>query len=98
MPRFSFFISYSKEPVSEDSPIWHEPIPLRLDALIKNTGDGESVSHAAYFRAVQTFLEANSLEVITRAVSRQLNRDVKAADVEEIRIRLEKHGEFYHPC
>ena len=98
MPRFSFFISYSKEPVSEDSPIWHEPLPLRLDALIKNVGDGESVSHAAYFRAVQTFLEANSLEVITRAVSRQLNRDVKAADVEEIRIRLEKHGEFYHPC
>ena len=98
MPRFSFFISYSKEPVTEGSPIWHEPVPLRLDALIKNAGDGEPVSHAAYFRAVQTFLEANSLEVITRAVSRQLNRDVKAADVEEIRIRLEKHGEFYHPC
>ena len=98
MPRFSFFISYSKEPVTEDSPIWHEPIPLRLDAMIKNVGDGESVSHAAYFRAVQTFLEANSFEVITRVVSRQLNRDVKAPDIEEIRIRLEKHGEFYHPC
>jgi len=101
MPRFSFFISPSKEPVTEDSRIWHEPIPLRLDTLIKHEGDGdgngESVSHAAYFQAARKFLEANSFEVITRAVSRQLNRDVKAPDIEEIRVRLEKHGEFYHP-
>jgi hypothetical protein len=59
---------------------------------------GESVSHAAYFRAAQTFLEADSCEVMIRAVSRQLNRDVKASDIEEIRICLEKHGEFYHPA
>ena len=96
MPHFSFFISHSKEPVIEESLIWHEPIPLRLDALMKYAG--ESVSHAAYFRAAQTFLEANSFEVITRAVSRQLDRDVKAADIDEIRICLEKHGEFYHPA
>ena len=96
MPHFSFFIFHSKEPVTEDSLIWHEPIPLRLDALMKHAG--ESVSHAAYFRAAQTFLEADSCEVMIRAVSRQLNRDVKASDVEEIRICLEKHGEFYHPA
>jgi hypothetical protein len=59
---------------------------------------GESVSHAAYFRAAQAFLEAHSFEEITRAVSRQLNHDVKAADIDEIRICLEKHGEFYHPA
>jgi len=99
MSRFSFFISPSKEPVTEDSPIWREPIPLRLDALIKVDGDGngEPVSHGAYFRAARTFLEANSSEAITQAVSRQLNRDVKTTDIEEIRVRLEKHGEFYHP-
>jgi hypothetical protein len=98
MSRFSFFISHSKEPVTEDSRIWREPIPLRLDALIKHDGDGESVSHAAYFQAAQTFLEANSFEVITRAVSARLNRNVKAPHIEEIRVRLEKHGEFYHPA
>jgi hypothetical protein len=96
MPRFSFFIYHSEERVSEDCPEWNDPIPLRLDALMKH--DGESVSHAAYFRAAQMFLEANSFEVITRAVSRQLDRDVKAADIDEIRICLEKHGEFYHPA
>lgn len=97
MPRFSFFVSHSKERVTEDSLIWHAPMPLRRDALMRQGGDGESVSHAAYFRAAQTFLEADSFEVITRAASRQLNREVKAPDIEEIRIVLEKHGEFYHP-
>jgi len=96
MPRILFFISHSKEPVTADSLIWHEPIPLRLDALLKS--EGPSISHAAYFRAAQTFLEVNHFEVITQALSRQLNRDVKAPDIEEIRICLEKHGEFYHPA
>jgi hypothetical protein len=100
MPHFSFFISHSNEPVTEDSRIWHEPIPLRLDALIKHDGEGhgESVSHAAYFQAARSFLEANSFEMIARAASRQLGRDVKAPDIEEIHICLEKHGEFYHPA
>jgi len=101
MPRFSFFISHSQEPVTEDSLIWPAPIPLRLDALIKHEGEeigsGAAVSHAAYFRAAQSFLEADSFEVITRAASRRLNRDIKAPDIEQIRIYLEKHGEFYHP-
>ena len=101
MPRFSFFISHSKEPVTEDSMIWLAPIPLRLDTLIKHAGeghgDGGAVSHAAYLTATQTFLETNGFEALTRAASRQLGRDVKAPDIEEIRICLEKHGEFYHP-
>jgi hypothetical protein len=65
---------------------------------MKQDGDGESVNHAAYFRAAQRFFEADSFEVITRAVSRRLNRDVAATDIEEIRICLQKHGEFYHPA
>ena len=97
MPRILFFISYSKEPVTQNSPIWHEPIPLRLDTLIKHDGHDKFISHAAYFRAVRAFLEANSFEAITRAATRQLNRDVTASDIDEIRVRLEKHGEFYHP-
>ena len=97
MPRISFYISHSKEPVTADSRIWHEPIPLRLDALLKHDESGDSLSHAAYFQAARTFLEANSFEIITRAVSLQLNRDVKASDIEEIRVCLKKHGEFYHP-
>jgi hypothetical protein len=69
---------------------------LRLDALVKSVG--ESVNHAAYFRAAQSFLEGHSFKVVTRAASRQLKRDVKAEDIDEIHICLEKHGEFYHPA
>ena len=97
MPRFSFFISPSTEPVTAGSRIWHAPIPLRLDALLKHDESSVSVSYAAYFMAARTFLEANRFEMITRAVSRQLNRDVKPSDIEEIRVHLKKHGEFYHP-
>ena len=96
MPRFIYFTSHSREPVTAAGLIWQQPIPLRLDALFKNEGD--SVSHADYYQAARSFLENNSCEVTVRAVSRQLNRDVKAPDIEEIRICLQKHGEFYHPA
>jgi hypothetical protein len=96
MPRFSFFIPPSKEPVTANSLIWQKPIPLSLDALLKN--GGESVSHADYFRAARSFLESDSYKTITRAIIQQLGHDVKPQDIEEIRINLEKHGQFYHPA
>jgi hypothetical protein len=96
MPHFSFFIPASKEPVTENSPIWQARIPLRLDALLKN--EGESVRHADYFQATRSFLESDSCKILVRAVIEQLGRDVRLDDIEEIRINLEKHGQFYHPA
>lgn len=96
MPHFSFFTSRSKEPVTKDSPIWQQPIPLRLDALLK--ADDASVSHVDYFRAAQAFLEARSYDIITRAASQRLGRKIKPQDISAIRIRLEKHGAYYHPA
>jgi hypothetical protein len=96
MPHFSFFLPHSKEPVTANSPIWQASIPLKLDALIKN--DGESVSYADYFRAVRSFLESDSYKIITRAIAGQLGRDVKPQHIDELRIYLEKHGQFYHPA
>ena len=96
MPHFSFFIPASKKPVTENSPIWQAPIPLRLDALLKN--DGESVRHADYFQAARSFLESDSYKIIMRAIIQQLGRDVSPQDVEEIKIILAKHGQFYHPA
>jgi hypothetical protein len=96
MPHFSFFIPPSQKPVTANSPIWQESIPLRLDALLKN--DGVSVSYADYFQAARSFLESDSYKIITRAVIQQLGRDAKPQDIEEIRIHLEKHGQFYHPA
>jgi len=96
MPHFSFFVPHSKKPLTADNPIWQESIPLRLDALLKN--DGESVRYADYFRAARSFLESDSYKTITRAIIEQLGRDVGPQDINEIRIHLEKHGQFYHPA
>jgi hypothetical protein len=65
---------------------------------MKQDGDAESVSHATYFQAVQNFLEADSFETIRHAASRQLNFAVETSEFEEVRICLQKHGEFYHPA
>ena len=96
MPRFTYLTSHSKEPVTADSLIWQELIPLRLDAVFKN--EGESIRHADYYRVTRTFLESNACAVVCSAVSQQLKRDVTASDLEEVRICLQKHGEYYHPA
>lgn len=96
MPQFSFFVPHSQEPVTAASPIWQAPIPLRLDALLKN--EAESVSYADYFQAARSFLESDSYKMITRPIMRQLGRDVKPQEIAEIRINLEKHGPYYHPA
>ena len=59
---------------------------------------GICVSHGDYFTAVRNFLEQDRSEIITRAVSQHMHRDVTSQEIEEIRIFLEKHGEFYHPA
>jgi hypothetical protein len=96
MPYFSFFTSHSKKPVTTDSPLWQQPIPLRLDSLLKT--DDASVNHGDYYQAAQAFLAAHSYKIIARAVSQRLGRKVKPPDISEIRIHLEKHGAYYHPA
>ncbi len=95
-PRFSYFISPLETPVTQNSPVWQQPLPLSRNLCGKN---GEiSISHGEYFCAVRTFLENDGDEVICRALTRRLQQNVKPQDIREIRICLEKHGEFYHPA
>ena len=96
MPHFSFYTSHSKQPVLPNNPLWQQHIPLRLDTLRK-AGD-VLVRHADYFKAAQAFLEARNYDGITQAASQRLGYEVKGQDLSEIRIRLEKHGAFYHPA
>ncbi|MGD9083307.1 MAG: hypothetical protein PVH72_07215 [Desulfobacterales bacterium] len=56
------------------------------------------LSHGEYFSTVRSFLEQNKSEIITRAVSQHMRREVTSQEIEEINIFLEKHGEFYHPA
>jgi hypothetical protein len=64
----------------------------------KPNDSGRCVSHGEYFTAIRYFLEPHRSEIITRALSHHLHREVTSQEIEKIDIFLEKHGEFYHPA
>jgi len=99
-PRFEYFLSHKKNPVSKDSRIWSAPLPLNRHqpGKILQPDTGTFLSHGDYFNAVRNFLEKDRFEIVTRAISQRLHRNIKPQEIEEIRICLEKHGEFYHPA
>ena len=99
MPRFKFFLSSIKNPVQEGDLIWSTPIPLtrhQSTGTFKPDSD-ISVNHGDYFTAVRDFLERDRYAIVVRSVSHHLHRDITPDEIEEIRIFLDKHGEFYHP-
>jgi len=95
-PRFSYYLYNATTPVSDDDTVWRQPLPLSRNFSGKK--DEISISHADYFSAVRAFFENRGLEIVSRAVTRTLQQTVTPEDIREIRIRLEKHGEFYHPA
>jgi hypothetical protein len=95
-PQFKYFLSNKKNPIQKDSQIWNTLLPMSRKQR-QNDG-GICVSHGDYFTAVRNFLEQDRSEIITRAVSQHMHREVTYQEIEEIRIFLEKHGEFYHPA
>jgi len=95
-PRFSYYLYNDKTPVSDDDNIWRQPLPMS-----RNLSGGPkeiSISHGDYFTAVRTFFINHGLAFICAAAKQHLKQPVKSADIHKIRIRLEKHGEFYHPA
>ncbi len=95
-PQLSCYLYNATTPVSDNDDIWRQPLPL--SRKFSGTKDGISISHGDYFGAVRTFFENRGLEILSRAAARHLQQRVKPEDIGEIRIRLEKHGEFYHPA
>ena len=99
MPRFKFFLSSRNNPVREGDFIWSTPIPLsrhQSARTIKSDSD-IFINHGDYFTAVQNFLERDRYAIITQSASQYLHRNIIPDEIEEIRIFLDKHGEFYHP-
>ena len=94
------FLSHKKNPVQKDSRIRSAPLPINRHQVAKlfRQEPGILASHGDYFYAARDFLEKNRFEIVTRAISQRLHRNIKPQEIEEIRICLEKHGEFYHPA
>jgi hypothetical protein len=95
-PQFKYFLSHKKNPVQKNSQIWNTLLPMSRKQRKNNAGI--CVSYGDYFTVVRDFLEEGRSEIITRAVSQHMHRDVTSQEIEEINIFLEKHGEFYHPA
>ncbi len=95
-PLFNYFLYHTQNPVQKNSEIWETPVPVNRKKL-RNEAD-IFINHGDYFSSVGSFLAKNRYEVIISAVSLLANRGVKAEDIEEINVCLEKHGEFYHPA
>ena len=95
-PQFSYFISHQKSPITKNSTVWHQPLPL--SRKYATNIDQTSIDHGEYFDAIRSFLEKDGCKIISRVYSQHFNRNVKSTNIHEIRICLEKHGEFYHPA
>jgi hypothetical protein len=100
MLKFMFFLSSRNDPVQEGDFIWSTPIPLsRHQSTIKFKPNSDIfINHGDYFTAARDFLERERCKNITQPVSQYLHRNISSDEIEEIRIFLDKHGEFYHPA
>jgi len=100
MPRFKFFLSSRNDSVRERDVIWLTPIPLsrHQSPLILEQDNDIFINHGDYFTAARDFLERDRFATITHLVSQHLNRKILSQEIKEIRIFLDKHGEFYHPA
>jgi len=95
-PQFKYFLSHKKNPVQKNSQTWTTLLPMSRKQRPNDAGI--CVSHGDYFTAVRNFLEPGRSEIIIRAVSQHMHREVRSQEIEKINIFLEKHGEFYHPA
>ncbi len=95
-PHFSYYLYNNTTPVDSSHAVWRQPLPLSRDFSGKK--DENSILYGDYFGAVRAFFENRGLEVVSRAVTQTIKQTVKPEDIRDIRIRLEKHGDFYHPA
>ena len=94
--QFKYYLQQKKNLLDENSDIWSLPIPLSREKPQK--ADEISLTYGDYFYAVRSFLKKDEFKSITSAISQRLNKNITFYAIEEIRIYLEKHGEFYHPA
>jgi hypothetical protein len=94
-PQFKYFLSDVTNSVQKNSEIWSIPLPTTRKQPQRVTGI--SVTYGDYFSAVHSFLEQNRFEILIFAFSKSINRQIIPEEIEEIRVCLVKHGEFYHP-
>ncbi len=95
-PHFAYFISSRALRVQPDSDDWRRPLPLARQPDVRPAAGAFCLGD--YFQAARSFLKRAGLAMICAELGRRLQRPLAPHDIDEIRICLEKHGEFYHPA
>jgi len=96
MPRYAYYIAPLETPLSPASAVWQESLPLARPTSGKSAEI--VVSHGEYFDAVHSFFEQDGCKMFCGVLAQCLQQTILSGDIQEIRIHLEKHGEFYHPA
>lgn len=99
-PIVSYFLYSGARAIQEGDRGWHDPLPLDRTQLLQPADSLRSnpFRRQDYFLSARAFLARNDFGVLTRAVGLRLGRKVLPEELEEINIRLMKHGAFYHPA
>ena len=95
-PLFKYYLAPADQVFQKDGKLWLTPIPMSRKPSPENTTT--LFNYGDYFTAVRKFLEKDGFKGFVRALSQHLRCDVALKEINEIRIFLEKHGEFYHPA
>ncbi|MEA3280776.1 MAG: hypothetical protein U9Q38_09295, partial [Thermodesulfobacteriota bacterium] len=94
-PQFKYFLYRLDNLIQKNSRILTVPLPMSRRQPLEDRS--LSITYNDYFSAVHSFLEQNKFEILTSAFSKSINRQIIPEEIEEIRVCLIKHGEFYHP-
>lgn len=94
--KFAYFLYHTKQAVQAGSQIWQLPLPISRQPLEDESDIAPS--HGDYFCAARDFLQQSDFKLILAALSQYQQRHVALDEIQEIRVILAKHGEFYHPA
>jgi len=94
-PRFRYFLSDNAHPVLPGSALWSDPLPMHPATPTAGAG---AWRYGDYFEALTTFLLADGLPAVSAVLSGRAGRPIAVRDLADLRIYLEKHGQFYHPA
>lgn len=93
--KYLYFLCDRNHPVLPDGMMWNQSIPLSRKG--NDSSFPLTVRYGEFFMAIHQFFE-DIIESLATVLSHKHGKKVLPDDIHTIRIFLEKHGEFYHPC
>ncbi|MFH1102478.1 MAG: hypothetical protein V1714_01760 [Pseudomonadota bacterium] len=99
-PRFEYFLYRKDRPVTEGTRIWDAPFPGEKPPALGEplSDDPPDARIGDYFTGARAFLEENRFNLLTQSASKLARFPISFSQIRTIYIRLQKHGEFYHPA